>query len=65
MGTSCIATLTAFVVANAQRLGLRTFDVRLWAVSIAALTVGLTIWRRYYAKRFAAQSATDGAPRHE
>jgi uncharacterized membrane protein len=53
MGTSCITTVTAFVVVNAQRLGMRTFDLRLWAVPIAVLAVGLTIWRRYYAKRFA------------
>jgi uncharacterized membrane protein len=53
MGTSCITTVTAFVVVNAQRLGMRTFDLRLWAGPIAVLAVGLTIWRRHYAKRFA------------
>jgi hypothetical protein len=58
MGTSCIATVTAFLVANAQRLGMRTFDLRLWAGPIAFLAIGLTIWRRYYAKRFAERGPT-------
>jgi hypothetical protein len=53
MGTSCITTVTAFVVVNARQLGMRTFDLALWAAPIALLGVGLTIWGRYYAKRFA------------
>jgi uncharacterized membrane protein len=52
MGTSCITTTTAFFVVNAPRLGLRTFDVGLWAGPIVALSVGLTLWRRHYEKRF-------------
>jgi hypothetical protein len=63
MGTSCITTITAFVVVNAQHLGMRTFDVRLWAAPIIVLAVGLTIWRRYYARRFARAGAPGGAPR--
>lgn len=57
MGTSCITTLTAFVVVNAPRLGMRTFDARLWAVPIVVLGVGLGTVRRYYAKRFARGSS--------
>lgn len=57
MGTSCITTLTAFVVVNAPRLGMRTFDARLWAVPIVGLGVGLAFMRRHYAKRFAQGSA--------
>ena len=53
MGTSCITTLTAFIVVNAPRLGMRRFDPRLWAVPIVVLGLGLTILRRHYAKRFA------------
>ena len=53
MGTSCITTVTAFVVVNAQRLGMRTFDLAPLGRPIAVLGVGLTIWRRSYAKRFA------------
>ncbi|MEO6600000.1 MAG: hypothetical protein ABIQ16_09030 [Polyangiaceae bacterium] len=58
MGTSCITTLTAFIVVNAPRLGMRTFDPRLWAVPIVILGLGLAIMRRHYAKRF----AQGGAP---
>jgi hypothetical protein len=58
MGTSCITTLTAFTVVNAPRLGMRTFDPRLWALPIVALSLGLAILRRHYAKRF----AQGGAP---
>jgi hypothetical protein len=58
MGTSCITTLTAFIVVNAPRLGMRTFDPRLWALPIVALGLGLAVVRRHYAKRF----AQGGAP---
>jgi len=53
MGTSCITTLTAFVVVNAPRLGLRRFDPSVWFVPIVLLGLGLTILRRRYAKRLA------------
>jgi hypothetical protein len=53
MGTSCITTVTAFAVVNAQRLGMNTFDLRLWTAPIALLGIGLGLWRRSYAKRLA------------
>lgn len=53
MGTSCITTVTAFVVVNARRLGMRTFDLTLWVGPIALLGIGLGLWRRSYAKRVA------------
>lgn len=53
MGTSCITTVTAFAVVNAQRLGMSTFDLQIWAAPIALLGIGLGLWRRSYAKRFA------------
>ena len=53
MGTSCITTLTAFVVVNAPLFGMRRFDPRLWAVPIVVLGMGLASVRRHYAKRFA------------
>ena len=62
MGTSCITTVTAFVVVNARRFGMRTFDLALWAGPISVLAVGLTIWRRYYARRFATDGTPGGAP---
>lgn len=58
MGTSCITTLTAFIVVNAPRLGMRTLDPRLWTVPIVVLSFGLALVRRHYAKRF----AQGGAP---
>jgi uncharacterized membrane protein len=61
MGTSCITTVTAFVVVNARRFGMRTFDLALWVGPIAVLAVGLTVWRRYYARRFMGTDAPGGA----
>jgi uncharacterized membrane protein len=63
MGTSCITTVTAFVVVNARSFGMRTFDLAVWAGPIAVLAVGLTIWRRYYARRFIGNNVPGGAPR--
>jgi uncharacterized membrane protein len=60
MGTSCITTLTAFAVVNAPRLGLRTFDISVWAAPIAALGTGLTVWRGYYAKRLLRRQSVPG-----
>jgi hypothetical protein len=48
---------------NARRFGMRTFDLALWAGPIAVLAVGLTIWRRYYARRFTGTDAPGGAPK--
>jgi len=63
MGTSCITTVTAFFVVNARSFGMRTFDLPLWAGPIAVLAFGLTMWRRYYARRFTGKGAPGGAPR--
>lgn len=65
MGTSCITTVTAFVVVNAPSFGMRTFDLTLWAGPIAVLAVGLTIWRRYHARRFAGDGASNTVTRGE
>jgi uncharacterized membrane protein len=51
MGTSCITTVTAFIVVNAKRFGMHSFDLLVWAGPIAVLAIGLTLWRRYYARR--------------
>jgi len=45
---------------NAPRFGMRTFDLPLWAGPIAVLAVGLTLWRRYYAKRLTGNDAPAG-----
>ena len=65
MGTSCITTVTAFIVVNARRLGMRTFDLPLWAGPIAVLAVGLTLWRRYYARRLTGNATPAAAPKAE
>jgi uncharacterized membrane protein len=62
MGTSCITTVTAFVVVNARRFGMHTFDLAVWAGPIAVLAVALTIGRRYYARRLTGNGAPGGAP---
>ena len=63
MGTSCITTVTAFIVVNARRVGMRTFDLPLWAGPIVVLAVGLTLWRRYYARRLTRNDAPAPAPK--
>jgi hypothetical protein len=61
MGTSCITTVTAFFVVNAHRLGMRTFDLALWIGPAVVGAVGLTVWIRYYKRRFARDEARAGA----
>jgi hypothetical protein len=51
VGTSCITTVTAFVVVNAHRLGLRTFDLAVWLTPILIGATALTLWRRGYDRR--------------
>ena len=63
MGTSCITTVTAFIVVNARRFGMRTFDLPLWAAPIAVLALGLTLWRWHYARRLTRNDAPAGAPK--
>ena len=61
MGTSCITTVTAFFVVNAHRLGMRTFDLALWLGPPMAGAIGLTIWIRYYRRRFAGIGSSGSA----
>jgi len=46
MGTSCIATVTAFLVINARHFGLGTFNVFVWVTPAVLGGVGLSIWTR-------------------
>jgi hypothetical protein len=66
MGTSCITTVTAFLVVNAHRFGLGTFDLVVWVTPGVVGGVGLTLWKRAYERKFAkgaAERATcDDAP---
>ena len=61
MGGSCIATVTAFLVVNAHRFGLGPFDLILWITPGLVGAMGLSLWRRYYQRRFAGGSAVRAA----
>jgi len=61
MGGSCITTITAFLVVNAHRFGLGTFDLVVWVAPGLLGGVGLSLWRRYYERRFAAPTTARGA----
>ncbi len=54
MGVSCITTVTAFIITNAHRLGLGTFSLVVWIGPPVAGALGLTLWRRHYARRIEA-----------
>ena len=57
MGTSCITTVTAFLVVNAHRFGLGTFDLVVWIAPGLLGGIGLAVWQRYYERRFTPQVA--------
>ncbi len=52
MGGSCITTVTAFLVVNAHNFGLGTFNIVVWVAPGMMGGVGLSVWRRYYERRF-------------
>jgi uncharacterized membrane protein len=54
MGVSCITTVTAFIITNASRLGLGTFSLVVWIGPPVLGAIGLSLWRRRYARRIAA-----------
>ncbi len=50
---SSIATLTAFVVVNAPRLGIASFSILPWVAPGVVGAIGLNFWIRYYQRKFA------------
>lgn len=66
MGVSSIATLTAFLVVNAPRLGLASFSILPWVAPGVVGAIGLSVWIRYYKKKFATprldEPAREAAP---
>ncbi len=53
MGTSCITTVTAFLVVNAHVFGLGTFDLIVWVTPATLGAVGLSaMWKKVYERRF-------------
>jgi uncharacterized membrane protein len=65
MGASCIATVTAFVVVNANLFGLGTYNVFVWMVPAVGGAVGLTVWIKIYERRFAKGARTAPAGKTE
>jgi uncharacterized membrane protein len=57
MGGSAIATLTAFAVVNAGRLGLADHPYLLWLGPGLIGGFGLTLWSRSYRRRFGSAAA--------
>lgn len=53
---SSIATLTAFVVVNAPRLGLASFSILPWVAPGVVGVIGLSVWIRHYKRKFATPS---------
>lgn len=51
MGGSCITAITAFVVVNAPRLGLGSFNVVLWVAPGVLGGIGILLWQRHYRLR--------------
>jgi len=51
MGGSCITTVTAFLVVNAQRMGFGTFDVLVWVAPGVLGSIGLGLWLRRWRAR--------------
>jgi hypothetical protein len=49
---SCIAATTAFLVVNAERLGLQTFGLVVWIAPAIVGAPGIAIWSTYYRRRF-------------
>jgi hypothetical protein len=58
MGASCITTITAFLVVNASRFGLGAGNLFVWVAPGVVLGTGLTLWQRFYRRRFAARAMT-------
>jgi cytochrome c-type biogenesis protein CcmH/NrfF len=52
LGT-CIAATTAFLVVNANNLGLQTFSLVVWLAPTIIGVLTIAIWTRYYRRKFA------------
>jgi uncharacterized membrane protein len=49
---ACIAATTAFLVVNAQRLGMETFSIVVWLTPTIVGVPAIVIWTGYYKRRF-------------
>jgi uncharacterized membrane protein len=59
MLASCIAALTALVVVNASRFGMRTFATTIWIAVPAVGIPAIFAWTAYYRRRFATRSPAE------
>lgn len=62
MMTTSIAALTAFLVLNAERLGLDTFGFVVWLAPTLVLVPINIVWQQYYRRRFAPKGAAGVSP---
>lgn len=62
MIAACIATVTAFLVVNAHRLGLDTLGLTVWIAPGVIGGVGIGVWTAYYRRKFTrpADGAAEG-----
>jgi hypothetical protein len=56
MLTACIGTVTAFLVVNVPRLGLKEYELFFWFSPGVLGGVGITIWRGRYRRKFEARA---------
>jgi hypothetical protein len=59
---SCVAATTAFLVVNANRLGLEPFSLLVWLAPTIIGVPTIAIWTRYYRRKFAPASRRSPAP---
>lgn len=57
MLVAAISTVTAVVVVNGARLGLGRFSLVLWLAPGVLGAMGISIWRRYYERKFGRSGA--------
>lgn len=55
MLTACIGTVTAFLVVNVPRLGLKEYSLFFWLAPGVLGGVGISVWRRRYRRKFEAR----------
>jgi hypothetical protein len=56
MLTACIGTVTAFLVVNVPRLGLKEYELFFWLAPGVLGGLGITVWRRRYRRQFEARA---------
>jgi uncharacterized membrane protein len=60
---ACIAATTAFLVVNAQRMGLDTFSMLVWMTPTIVGVPAIAIWTGYYKRKFSGRRGTGDSGR--